>query len=97
MPAVRLTRTRTRASIPNTMTQLASSHTPSLGVADLGYILSPTRDISTEPTTPTSPTLRTSGYRRRALRREPSADFLQAVLHYDRAKNDVRPWYWYVL
>jgi hypothetical protein len=52
-----------------------------------------TREISTEPSTPTSPTLYTNGYRR-ALQRQRSAHFVQAVLHYDRTENDLQPWYW---
>jgi hypothetical protein len=47
----------------------------------------------TEPSTPTSPTLHTRGYRR-ALRRERSAQFIQAILHYDRVENDLQPWHW---
>jgi hypothetical protein len=48
----------------------------------------------TEPSTPMSPTLHTKGYRRAALRRERSAQFVQSVLHYDRDENDLQPWYW---
>jgi hypothetical protein len=51
-------------------------------------------ETKTEPTTPTSPTLHTQAYRRRALRRERSARLVNAVLHYDRAENDLQPWYW---
>jgi hypothetical protein len=51
--------------------------------------------LKTEPSTPTSPTIHTRGYRR-ALARERSARFVsvQAVLHYDRVENDLQPWYW---
>ena len=49
--------------------------------------------VKTEPSTPESPTLQTQGYRRR-LRRQHSARFLHAVLHYDQVKRDLQPWYW---
>ena len=50
------------------------------------------REISTEPATPTSPTLSTRAW---ALRRERSVDIPHSVLHYDRAENALQPWYWY--
>jgi hypothetical protein len=52
--------------------------------------------VPTEPSTPESPTLQTQGYRRR-LRRQRSARFVHAVLHYDQVKRDLAPWYWCVV
>ena len=52
-----------------------------------------TTDVSMEPVTPTSPTIGTRAYRR-ALQRQRSAHFVHAVLHYNRAGNDLKPWYW---
>jgi hypothetical protein len=48
-------------------------------------------ETRTEPSTPTSSTI---PYRRRGLQRERSALFVQAVLQYDRAENDLQPWFW---
>jgi hypothetical protein len=48
-------------------------------------------------TEPSTPTPRARGHRKaQGLRREQSARFLHVVLHYDRAGNDLTPWYWYV-
>jgi hypothetical protein len=56
-------------------------------------VVAGSREVSTEPSTPSSPTLGTRGYRR-ALQRQRSAYFVQAVLQYDRAENDLQPWFW---
>ena len=51
-------------------------------------------DTVTEPSTPTP---RARGHHKaQGLRREQSAQFLHAVLHYDRVENNLKPWYWYV-
>ena len=52
------------------------------------------REVPTEPSTPTSPTLDTHSYRRTISDRRHSAAFVQAVLHYDRSENDLQPWFW---
>ena len=51
------------------------------------------REVSTEPSTPTSPTLDTHGYRR-ALWRQRRVASVQAVLHYDQSEKDLQPWFW---
>jgi hypothetical protein len=71
----------------------ASPDTPTL-TTPTGQTQMETELPKTEPSTPTSPTLHTKGYRRAALRREQSAQFVQSVLHYDRVENDLQPWYW---
>ena len=53
------------------------------------------REVSTEPATPSSPTPAT-GTNRRALRRERSMRILHSVLHYSRALDDLQPWFWCV-
>jgi hypothetical protein len=52
-----------------------------------------TRDVSMEPATPTSPTMGTRASRR-GLQRQRSVHFVHAVLHYNRAGNDLQPWFW---
>jgi hypothetical protein len=57
------------------------------------------REVSTEPATPvpSSPIATpATGTNRRPLRRERSARFLHAVLHYSRAEDDLEPWFWCV-
>ena len=53
------------------------------------------REVSTEPATPSSPTPATRT-NRRALRRERSVRLLHSVLHYSRAEDDLQPWFWCV-
>lgn len=53
----------------------------------------PVRELSTEPSTPTSPTLHTRAYRR-ALGRQRAAGPVRAVLHYVRTENELQPWLW---
>jgi hypothetical protein len=53
------------------------------------------REVSTEPATPSSPTPSVET-NRRALRRERSERFVHAVLHYSRAEDDLQPWFWCV-
>jgi hypothetical protein len=89
----------TRSSYPNqgpitrSFTQNHRAADSSMSMPDFSTTPVASREVSTEPTTPTSPTLDTRG-NCRALQRERSAAFVQAVLHYDRSENDLQPWFW---
>jgi hypothetical protein len=96
MPAQR--RLRTRNPIPHlgpvTRSSFHSQNAPDPLPSDTFDPGSTTpeayREVSTEPS---SPTLHTRAYGR-ALRRQRSARFVHAVLHYDRFENDLQPWHW---
>jgi hypothetical protein len=89
----RIRRSRNDDSNPILSPSLATQD-PSI-VLNLSLATTNLADVTmTEPSTPTSPTLHTRAHRRRALRREPCARFVQAVLQYDPADNDLQPWYW---
>ena len=96
MPPQRRPRLRhSRDVAPNPVVRPDLPSTPAQNSLDFALNVLPLADVAEEiKTEPSTPISHTRAYRRRALQRERSAFFVQAVLQYDRDENDLQPWYW---